>query len=222
MGVSTIHTHSLTPKDEGIMTTVNTASNVQAEYAQKVAGDLATNQSEQDRVRAELARLQEELFQLEGSEQVLVKMQAALGVSSTPKAKPGRKAARIPATRSPKNKGAAEKGAHAPKTDAKPAGRGDKTAKNAGSERGASEPTWIELIGSYLARQNEPKSSAEIAAAVATEHPQREVQVTVVRNTLELGVARGLVERHKQGRSVYYQSAPTGEETAESIDTAAA
>ncbi|MFD9541374.1 hypothetical protein [Streptomyces sp. NPDC060022] len=204
------------------MATVNTASNVQAEYAQKVADDLAINQVEQDRVRAELARLQEELFQLEGSEQVLVKMQAALGVSSTPKPKPGRKAAKIPATRSPKSKRVDGKAAHAPKTDSKPARRGENTAKNAGSERRVGEPTWVELIGSYLARQSEPKSSAEIAAAVAEEHPQREVQVPVVRNTLELSVARGLVERHKQGRSVYYQTAPAGEEAADSSDTVAA
>ncbi|MFG2525909.1 hypothetical protein [Streptomyces sp. NPDC048527] len=203
------------------MATVNTASDVKAEYEQKVADDLATNRSEQDRVRAELTRLQEELLQLEGSEQVLVKMQAALGVSSTPTAKPGRKAAKVPAARDSKSKGAAEKAAHSPKTDANPARGRKNAARKAGSEGGVSEPTWIELIRSYLATQSEPKSSAEIAAAVAKENPQRDVQVTVVRNTLELGVARGLVERRKQGRSVYYQTVPTGERASDSSDAAA-
>lgn len=189
------------------MPTVKATSDVKADYAQKVANDLAANRSEQDQVRAELARLQETLVHLEDSGQVLVKMQDVLGTAS----KPGKKSAMVPAARSPKNKAVAEKAAkptHAPKNTAKPARRGKTTAKKTAPAPGASGPTWIELISSYLTGQSEPKSSTEIAAAVAEADPKRGVQVTVVRNTLEQGVARGVIERSKQGRSVYYQSAP--------------
>ncbi|NDZ82938.1 hypothetical protein G3I19_31315 [Streptomyces sp. SID10853] len=220
------------------MSTVNAASGVQAEYAQKVADDLAANQSEQDRIRAELVRLQEELVQLEESGQVLVKMQDILGASAGPAAKPGRKPAKVPAARSPrsrtattknttaktagaKDSGAKDSGAKAPKAGRSPAGAGavrraKAPAKKAAPAQGASGPTWLELVSSFLAGHSEPKSSTEVAAAVAEAHPERGVQVTVVRNALEQGVARGVIERSKQGRSVYYQTKPAGAEPADS------
>ncbi|WP_406134681.1 hypothetical protein [Streptomyces sp. NBC_01089] len=216
------------------MSTVNAASGVQAEYAQKVADDLAANQSEQDRVRAELVRLQEELVQLEESGQVLVKMQDILGTSAGPAAKPGRKPAKVPAARSPRNKTATAKNTGArntgaknagaktpkagrsPKAGAEPVRRAKAPAKKAAPAQGAGGPTWLELVSSCLAGHSEPKSSTEVAAAVAQAHPERGVQVTVVRNALEQGVARGVIERSKQGRSVYYQTKPAGTETADS------
>ncbi|MET9532418.1 MULTISPECIES: hypothetical protein [unclassified Streptomyces] len=200
------------------MSTANAASGVKAEYAQKVQDDLVANQSEQDRVRAELARLQEELVQLEESGQVLAKMQDILGAFSVPSAKPGKKPAKVPAARRPKSKTAAAKTpktGRSSKTEAEPARRGKAPAKKAAPAQGVSGPTWIELVSSYLADQSEPKSSTEVAAGVAEAYPQRGVQVVVVRNALEQGVARSLIERSKQGRSVYYQAKPAGAETAD-------
>ncbi|WP_328323203.1 MULTISPECIES: hypothetical protein [unclassified Streptomyces] len=200
------------------MTKANAATGVKAEYAQKVADDLAANQGEQDRVRDELARLQDELVQLEESGQVLVKMQGVLGTSSKPTAKSARKTAKVPAARNPKSETAAKKAPKAgrsTKPAAQPSPRGKTGAKKAAPAQRASGPSWIELIGAYLAGQSEPKSSTEIAAGVAEAHPQRGVQVTVVRNTLEQGVARGVIERSKQGRSVYYQATPTNTEAAD-------
>lgn len=83
------------------MSDIGSAAGVTAGYAQKVTEDLAANTNEQERVRAELARLQGELLQLEESEQVLVKMQAVLAEVGKPEAAhvKSKKKAAVPAAR---------------------------------------------------------------------------------------------------------------------------
>ncbi|MCX4681084.1 kinetochore protein SPC24 [Streptomyces sp. NBC_01433] len=176
-------------------------SGLTADYAQRIADDLSANQTEQERVRAELTRLQDELVQLEESEQVLVKMQDVLGGATAPATKTGkgRKAAAVAAPLRPKRKATAQK-----------ASRRSKPATGEGHSapaRSSGEPTWRELIAEYLAGHHEPKSAAEIAAALTEANPHRDVKVTVVRSTLEQGVAQALLERSKQGRSVFYSPA---------------
>ncbi|MER8199294.1 hypothetical protein ABTY00_35855 [Streptomyces microflavus] len=173
------------------------APSVTADYAQRVTDDLSANRSEQESVRAELARLQEELVRLEESEQVLTKMQEVLGATPKQTAKKGKsgKTTTVPAARRSNGKAAAGK-------VGTPAGR--KTSKKAAPPKKPGEPTWLELATAHLTGQSEPKSAAEVSAALTEAHPERAVQVTVVRNTLEQGVAQGLLERSKQGRSVFY------------------
>lgn len=65
-------------------------SGISADYAQRITDDLAANRSEQDRARAELTRLQDELVQLEDGEQILVKMQEVLGAAETPAPRKGK------------------------------------------------------------------------------------------------------------------------------------
>lgn len=223
---------------------------ISADYAQRIADDLSENRSAQERVRAELTNLQEQLVHLESGEQVLIRMQAVLDTTAEPVAPavesratasvpPARRAKGRPAVRKragksasepAKTKSAAAKDA-APKTSAEKSGGSKSTAaksdgsKSTGAKGGGAkstgEPTWRELVGKYLSGQREPKSSAEVAAALTQEQPKRGVQVAVVRNTLEQGVAQGLLERHKQGRSVFYglvsprASADAAPETAE-------
>ncbi|BAG16925.1 MULTISPECIES: hypothetical protein [Streptomyces] len=184
------------------------AQSVTADYAQRVADDLAANRSDQERVRTELARLQDELVRLEDSEQVLTKMQDVLGgmPKQTAKQRKDRKGASVPAARGSNRKTAAGKPA---------AAAGRKASKKTVSPKKAGEPTWLELTTAYLGGQSEPRSAAEVAASLTEAHPERTVQVTVVRNSLEQGVAQGLLERSKQGRSVFYSptapaSAPSG------------
>ncbi|MFJ7327846.1 hypothetical protein ACIQVN_16660 [Streptomyces cyaneofuscatus] len=181
---------------------------VTADYVQRVAEDLAVNRSEQERVRSELARLQDELVRLEDSEQVLTKMQEVLG--GTPKQgakqRKGSKGAAVPAARGSNSRTTAGKPAAAARR---------KASKKTLSPKKANEPTWLELTTAYLGGQSEPRSAAEVAASLSEAHPERPAQVTVVRNTLEQGVAQGLLERSKQGRSVFYSltspaSAPSG------------
>lgn len=176
---------------------------VTADYAQRVADDLAANRSEQERVRSELARLQDELVRLEDGEQVLTKMQDVLGGTpkQTVKQRKGSKGAAVPAARGSNGKKAA-------------AAAGRKTSKKTASPKKAGEPTWLELTTAYLGGQSEPRSAAEVAASLTEAHPERAVQVTVVRNSLEQGVAQGLLERSKQGRSVFYS--PTAPASASS------
>ncbi|WP_221350789.1 hypothetical protein [Streptomyces beigongshangae] len=100
----------------------------------------------------------------------------------------------------------ADAGAAAPK----PAAAGSAAAKSA-----AVKPTLVELIREHLGRQSEPRSSAEIATALAEAHPEREIKPKVVRTTVEGLVAKGQVQRTKQGSSVFYTTsgsttAPTG------------
>ncbi|MFE4692718.1 hypothetical protein ACFRH6_22045 [Streptomyces sp. NPDC056749] len=185
-------------------------SGISADYAQRITDDLAANRSEQDRARAELTRLQDELIQLEEGEQILVKMQEVLGTSEKPaprKNKARKASVSVPAARRAKSGTAAGKAASTPKSRARAGEKASNvktTASRTAAPKGAAEPTWRELVTGYLADQREPKSAAEVAAALTEAHPQRTTQVTVVRNTLEQGVAHGLLERSKQGRSVYY------------------
>ncbi|WP_406460277.1 hypothetical protein OHB07_00375 [Streptomyces sp. NBC_00111] len=190
------------------MSKTTVTSTISKDYAQRITDDLSTNRGEQERVRTELTRLQGELLLLEEGEQVLVKMQEVLGDSSKPAARQGegRTTASVPTARRPRSRTTSQKRSRASKphtpTEAE-APAGGATAK------GSSEPTWRELVTAYLNDQREPKSAAEVTAALTESNPQRRTQVTVVRNTLEQGVAHGLLERSKQGRSVYYSPVST-------------
>ncbi|MET7365914.1 hypothetical protein ABZS61_08785 [Streptomyces sp. NPDC005566] len=183
-------------------------STISADYTQRITEDLAANRREQDRARTELTRLQDELIQLEEGEQVLVKMQEVLGGSGKPEVRKGKdtKEASVPAARRSKGKEASVKKGRASKSPAQAAQ--EVPANGVAASKGSGEPTWRELVTGYLAGQREPRSAAEVAAALTESYPQRKTQVAVVRNTLEQGVASGLLERFKQGRSVYYSPVP--------------
>ncbi|WP_328492236.1 hypothetical protein OHS59_05355 [Streptomyces sp. NBC_00414] len=77
-------------------------------------------------------------------------------------------------------------------------------AKADASKPAAVKPTLVELIREHLGRQSEPRSSAEVATALAEAHPEREIKPKVVRTTVEGLVAKGQVQRTKQGSSVFY------------------
>ncbi|WP_274036519.1 hypothetical protein [Streptomyces sp. MMBL 11-1] len=174
------------------------APSVTDDYAQRVTKDLAENRGEQERVRAELARLQSELDELEKSEVLLTKMQEVLGgAPKPPTTKKGKSTVvAVPAARSQSGKSARKA-----QTSGRKAG-----AQKGTSPRKSGEPTWLDRTTAYLAGQSEPKSAAEVTSALAEAHPERTVPDAVVRNSLEQGVAQGRVERSKQGRSVFYTS----------------
>ncbi|GGS39897.1 hypothetical protein AB0E75_14735 [Streptomyces griseoviridis] len=99
----------------------------------------------------------------------------------------------------------AEKAAKAgkPGKAAKKAPAAGKAAAGPAAKKAAG-PTLGELIRGVLAEQKEPRSAAEVAAALGEAHADRPVKTTVVRNTLENLVARNQVQRTKQGTSVFY------------------
>ncbi|MEU6064570.1 MULTISPECIES: hypothetical protein [Streptomyces] len=65
-------------------------------------------------------------------------------------------------------------------------------------------PTLRNLVVGYLSQEGEPRSALAVTAALAEEHKDRGIKITVVRSTLEAMVARGQVRRSKQGKSVFY------------------
>ncbi|MFI7320401.1 BlaI/MecI/CopY family transcriptional regulator [Streptomyces venezuelae] len=206
---------------------------VQAQYAARVAADLENNRKEQERIGAEVAALQEQLQALESDHAVLLTMQQALGSPDTATTgstkQPARRKKAVPAprtsanntraTRSKKTEAAKDKAAtDAPKTTAKrsAAPKAESKAESKTGPKAASKagPTLVELIANHLGQQKEPRSAAEIATALAQALPDRAIKTTVVRTTVENLVAKGRVQRSKQGSSVFYTSAASAESPA--------
>ncbi|MEV5453057.1 MULTISPECIES: hypothetical protein [Streptomyces] len=129
--------------------------------------------------------------------------------------KPGAKKASKPAakkaTRSTATT-AAKSAAEAPaKTTTKPvakptAKQAPKAAGKSAAQKAPSRPTLVELVREHLAGQREPRSAAEVTAALGEAHSGRAVKTTVVRTTLEGLVAKNQAQRTKQGTSVYYSA----------------
>lgn len=57
-----------------------------------------------------------------------------------------------------------------------------------------------------LVERKSPSSAAEVAQELARTHPERSLNITLVRNALEASVARNQTERSKQQNSVYYSA----------------
>ncbi|MFH9060379.1 BlaI/MecI/CopY family transcriptional regulator [Streptomyces coeruleorubidus] len=212
--------------------TTTPATELASQYISQVTGDLETNLKEQERISAEIASLQEQLVALQRDHSVLVNMRQALGIEAAP-AEPAaeNQSATVPAPRrrkaaaTPDGKQKARKSTTtrprkkaAGKPEAKTAGAakaaGKTEAKAAGATK-AAQPTLVELIRHHLAEQKEPRSAAEVSAALTQAHPDRDIATKVVRVTLEALVAKSQAERTKQGRSVFY-TASASEPTAAS------
>lgn len=65
-------------------------------------------------------------------------------------------------------------------------------------------PTLVDIVRAHLSGGSEPRSAAEITAALTKKHPERTFKATVVRTTLEGLVAKNQAQRTKQGTSVFY------------------
>ncbi|MFF9801286.1 hypothetical protein ACH5AJ_33660 [Streptomyces rochei] len=193
------------------MSETSATTEVASQYAARVASDLESNAKEQERIGAEIVALQEQLTALQHDHRVLVNIQQALAgaapaAGGTPVPSPRKDAVAEPApgrkgTRARKG-GASAQSPVAKKSTAKKASAAKAPAKAAGAK--AAGPTLVELVRRHLVAQSEPRSAAEVSAALAQDHPERPVRTTVVRNTLEGLVAKQQAQRTKQGSSVYY------------------
>ncbi|KUL64176.1 hypothetical protein [Streptomyces sp. NRRL S-1521] len=208
------------------------AAGVQGQYAAQVAADLEANRKEQERISAEVAALTEQLQVLESDHALLVNMQQALGANGTDGAPAGAaKKAASRAKAAPKSQRAKKAGTPRKKKSAAPATPPAKAAGKSAAKSTATksttakatpkvpaartpEPTLGELIRDHLAGQSEPRSSAEIASALAEAHPDRTIKTTVVRTTVEKLVAKSQVQRTRQGSSVFYSAAAPSEKSA--------
>ncbi|KND43133.1 MULTISPECIES: hypothetical protein [Streptomyces] len=136
-----------------------------------------------------------------------------------PSAKQAKKpaAAKTAAPKTAATKTAAAKTA-APKSATSKAAASKSTASKAAATKSAApkkdQPTLVELIRRHLIEQSEPRSAAEVAAALTQAHPDRRIQTNVVRTTLEGLVAKSNAQRSRQGSSVYYTAPDAPEQSA--------
>jgi hypothetical protein len=173
---------------------------LKTQYGAQVAADLERIAKERERVSAEVAALQEQLRALEYDHALLANLQQTLGSESGAEAGPGA-GERVSTTPSVPRQTSAR---------AEPARR-KKAVAAAGAKKpsaGVKQSTLVELIRDHLVQQSEPRSSAEITAALTQAHPEREIKPKVVRTTVEGLVAKGHVHRTKQGSSVFYTAGP--------------
>lgn len=205
------------------MSETSTTTEVASQYAAQVAGDLERNTKEQERIGADIATLQEKLTALQHDHSVLMNIQQALANTVPPPAAET-------AVPSPRKKRAAESaGAGRSQTEKSTTSRGRTSAKKPAAKKARASkapakatavksdaPTLVELVRRHLAAQSEPRSAAEVSAGLNQAHPERAVQITVVRNTLEGLVAKQHAQRTKQGSSVYYTATGGSEPVAAS------
>ncbi|MET7729288.1 hypothetical protein [Streptomyces mirabilis] len=182
------------------------ATELTSQYIAQVTGDLERNTKEQERIGLEIEALQEQLHALQHDHTVLVNMQQALG-DANPAAEAD--TAGVPSV---PHQASAEPKQSKPKKTAskKPAAK----APYAKASTEATKPTLVDLIRGHLKQETEPRSAAEISAALTQAHPDRNVKTTVVRTTLEGLVAKSHAHRTKQGSSVFYTTAATSKPAA--------
>ncbi|MFC8678579.1 hypothetical protein ACFUEN_38555 [Streptomyces griseorubiginosus] len=200
--------------------TVAAKNGVTTQYLARVADDLEQNLKEQERLGTEIAVLQSQLAELEADRAVLVSLQEALGASSAPAtpapAAPEPESAPAATVVDKKDTAAPAKKARAKKPAAVPVQRARKTKTAAAKPAEPRQPSLVTLARDFLTSQTEPRSAAEIAEALAQEHPDRGIKKTVVRTTLEGLVAKNHAQRSKQGSSVFYTAPDPTEPSADS------
>ncbi|MGW7758008.1 hypothetical protein ACWGK6_42135 [Streptomyces violaceusniger] len=185
-------------------------TNLKSQYAAQINTDLELNSADHERVSSEITALQQQLLVLENNRTLLLGMRQSLGdeaagdvpentgvSSSANGSSAARKSAERSATRKPKKQ-----------TDTASGKR--KGAESGGNRtkrvRAAGAPTLRDLIHGDLTQHGEPRSAAEVTAALTQTLPDREIKATVVRSTLEALVAKGEAHRTKQQRSVLYSA----------------
>ncbi|WP_381803233.1 hypothetical protein [Streptomyces niveus] len=187
-------------------------TSVQSQYEAQVAADLENNTAERKRLRSEIEALQAKLETLEHDHTLLLGVQRVFadgsGTVSARSAKvPGARAPKRPAKSSAgsaqrSSKTSASKSSASSKTSAKARTRAEAPAKPAAAA--GKQPSLAQLVSTLLAAHGEPRSAAEISAELAADHPARNSNINVVRNALELLVAKSQAHRAKQKKSVFY------------------
>lgn len=182
-------------------------TSVQSQYEAQVATDLENNAAERERLRGEIDSLQAKLETLEHEHALLLGVQRVFtDGSGAAKAR----SAKVPGARAAKRSANSSAPSTAPKsarTSAKARTRAKATAKRAtagAAGTAGKQPSLAQLVSTLLAAHGEPRSAAEISAELAADHPTRNSNINVVRNALELLVAKSEAHRAKQKKSVFY------------------
>lgn len=163
-------------------------------YTDQAVADLEENRRRQAELRSHLEVLRQE-------EQLLLDI---LNLTGKPAANPGA-APPSEATESPSASSSATPAPTEPSPDAlAPAGDLPVPSKPEQRRGGAQQPLLKEILLDLLSAHNEPRTAKEVWRECLQKQPDRSSSNQVVRNTLEGLVARGLVTRHKQKRTVMY------------------
>jgi hypothetical protein len=191
---------------------------LKSQYLAQVEADLERTTKEKERIATDLAALQEQLTILEQDHALLVGVQQTL-VGTSPSPAQDTEPADAPVDVPPVAVPRARKAKTAPRTPKPSAAK--KTAAQPDRSSTPGTPTLVELVITDLTGHSEPRSAAEITTSLTQSHPDRKMQTTVVRNTLEALVAKGHSLRTKQGRSVYYSAAETAPAASTADESAA-
>jgi hypothetical protein len=113
------------------------------------------------------------------------------------------------ASSSPVPSGSPVPQATAPRPGQSGAERSGRGARRPGKQR---RPLLKDHLLDILKGYAEPRPATELRNELMSKHPERTPTPQVVRNTLESLVAKGLIERHKQGRSVMYSVVTPGDD----------
>ncbi|MEU1621469.1 hypothetical protein ABZ479_29730 [Streptomyces sp. NPDC005722] len=196
-------------------------STVQEEYVRRLEDDLTRNSAARSEAHDAIQRWQKHLATLEREAVWLENLRSTLtGQPASPATGAG-------ATRS--EDGSAEasvqsQGVPAPRTArGKAGGRGGRGKMAAGAARGkaagaAKGPTLGAVIHERLLQHKQPRTAAEVTSDLAEALPDRLVGTPVVRDTLEQLVAKGRINRSRQGRTVYYTADTSPSDSASTGD----
>ncbi|MEU4896157.1 hypothetical protein AB0B12_25920 [Streptomyces sp. NPDC044780] len=186
-------------------------TNLKSQYAAQIAADLERNSADHERLTSEITALQQQLSVLADNRALLLGMRQSLGDEAA-----GDVAENTGVSGSENGASAARRSAEQSTTRKPKKKTGTASGKRKGAESGRSRPQRVReagaptlrgLIRDDLAQHGEPRSAAEVTAALAQVLPDREIKATVVRSTLEALVAKGEAHRTKQQKSVYYSAA---------------
>ncbi|OPF71311.1 hypothetical protein VT50_0234135 [Streptomyces antioxidans] len=202
------------------MDTPAKSTSLKSQYAAQVAADLEHNSAEHERLSSEIEALREQLAALEDNRALLLSMRQALGGDATDGAAEnggviGSGNGSGDGSSAKREVRAAVSATREPRKKADPAGGKRKGTESGGSRtrrqrvREAKVFTLRELVRDDLVQHGEPRSAAEVTAALSQALPEREIKPTVVRGTLESLVAKGQAHRTKQKRSVFYSAVTT-------------
>ncbi|WP_405761083.1 hypothetical protein [Streptomyces sp. NBC_00045] len=166
---------------------------LKSQYAEKVTADLDLNTAEQERIREEIASLQERLAGLEQDHVLLVGMRAALGdvaaAVSVPAPRAGKKAATATAVKQAPVKQAAVKNAPAKQAPAKNAPAKNAPAKNAPAKKAAAKKASGRKTTAVKAAAKEPVKATAVTSEEKAASKEKQVPLTE------------LIHRHLSGQA---------------------
>jgi hypothetical protein len=172
------------------------ATTLRSRYVDQAASDLEANRRRQRELTEELATLKQE-------EMLLLDILSLVERAESPVAGPARRPARAEPEAPGKATTAAAPAMPAPETATEKKAAPARPARAGGPRR----HSLGDLLLGLLARHQEPRLAKELRDELLREHPDRTPTPQLVRNTMESLVAKGLVRRHKQQRSVLYSPA---------------